>query len=211
MTDRPGDGKPGLLVLASTYPRRPDDPEPAFVHELCKRLATRFSVTALVPDAPGSDPDGVMDGVDVVRYRYAPRRLQTLVHNGGINANLKRARWKWLLVPGFVLGQYLAARRLLASRRIELIHAHWLLPQGLVAWGLARRNGPPYIVTSHGGDLYGLRGRLLLALKRLVASRSSGMSVVSSAMREEAVRLGLRPPSMEVLPMGVDFAARFVP
>ena len=76
--------KPGLLVLASTYPRWKDDHEPGFVHELCKRLAGSFDVVALVPDAPGADPDGLLDGVDVVRYRYAPRWLQTLVNDGGI-------------------------------------------------------------------------------------------------------------------------------
>jgi glycosyltransferase involved in cell wall biosynthesis len=36
------------------------------------------------------------------------------------------------------------------------------------------------------------------------------MTVVSSAMREEAARIGLQPPCIEVLPMGVDFRTRFV-
>jgi glycosyltransferase involved in cell wall biosynthesis len=36
------------------------------------------------------------------------------------------------------------------------------------------------------------------------------MTVVSSAMRGEAARIGLQPPRIEVLPMGVDFATRFV-
>jgi glycosyltransferase involved in cell wall biosynthesis len=206
----PAHQRPRLLVLASTYPRWRDDPEPGFVHELCKRLADRFDVTALVPDAPGADADGPLDGVDVVRYRYAPRRLQTLVNDGGITNNLRRARWKWLLLPGFVLGQYLAARRLLATGRFAAIHAHWLVPQGLVARGIARRGGIPYLVTSHGGDLFGLRGRWMTALKRRAAAGAAAMTVVSSAMREEAARIGLQPPRIEVLPMGVDFRTRFV-
>lgn len=200
--------RPRLLVLASTYPRWSGDPEPGFVHELCRRLATRFEVTALVPDAPGADPSGPLDGVRVVRYRYAPRRWQTLVQQGGIVANLRRSPWKWLLVPGFILGQYLAARRLLRHDAFDLVHAHWLIPQGLVARALG---GVPYVVTSHGGDLFGLRGRTLSAIKRFVARWSVGMTVVSSAMRAEAARLGLSPPRLEVLPMGVDLRERFVP
>lgn len=203
--------KPGLLVLASTYPRWAGDHEPGFVHELCKRLAARFEVIALVPDAPDADPDGMLDGVEVIRYRYAPRALQTVVPGGGIVANLRRSRWKWLLLPGFMLGQYCAARRVLRTRKIAVIHAHWLVPQGLIARRLARSHGVPYLVTSHGGDLFGLRGRVPTWLKQKVAADCAAMTVVSGAMRDEAARLGLRPPRIEVLPMGVDLQDRFVP
>jgi glycosyltransferase involved in cell wall biosynthesis len=200
-----------MLVLASTYPRWRDDPEPGFVHELCRRLAEHFVVVALVPDAPGADPSGVFEGVEVVRYRYAPRRWQTLVNNGGIVTNLKRSAWKWLLVPGFVAGQYVAARKLLRARTFHVLHAHWLLPQGLIARSLARQARLPYLVTSHGGDLFGLQSRVLNALKRKVAVSAAAMTIVSSAMRDEARRIGLAPPSLEVLPMGVDLHERFIP
>lgn len=193
------------MVLASTYPRWKDDPEPGFVHELCRRLTAQFQVVAVVPDAPGADASGMLDGVEVVRYRYAPRALQTLVNDGGIVANLKRSRWKWLLLPGFVLGQWWAMRRVMRRRHVDLIHAHWLLPQGLVA----TTAGVPFVVTSHGGDLFGLKGKITTRLKRYVASRSASMTVVSSAMAEEAQRIELSPPQMQVIPMGADLAGRF--
>jgi glycosyltransferase involved in cell wall biosynthesis len=203
--------RPTLLVLASTYPRWPDDPEPGFVHELCRRLTADFDVIALVPDSPGAQPSGVLDGVEVIRYRYAPRAMQTLVNNGGIATNLKRSAWKWLLVPAFVAGQHLAARRVVKKRQVDVIHAHWLIPQGLIARMLLRSQDIPYLVTSHGGDLFGFRGSALNWLKQIVASSSASMTVVSHAMREESVRLGLSPPQLSVLPMGVDLRERFVP
>jgi glycosyltransferase involved in cell wall biosynthesis len=199
--------RPCLLVLASTYPRWRGDPEPAFVHELCRRLTKRFEVYAVVPDAPGADPSGIFEGVHVIRYRYAPRHLQTLVNNGGIAANLKLNRWKWLLLPCFVLAQFLEAQRLLRRRRVDVVHAHWLLPQGMVARWLGR----PYLVTSHGGDLFGLRGRVLTASKRKAAASSAGMTVVSRAMQDEASAQRIRAPAMAVVPMGVDLRGRFVP
>lgn len=204
-------GKPVLLVLASTYPRWNGDPEPGFVHELCRRLAGRFDVIALVPDANRADPSGVMDGVDVVRYRYAPRRFQTLVHDGGIIANLRRSPWKWILLPSFIASQWWAAVRLLRSRQVALVHAHWLLPQGLVALAASRVLSVPYVVTSHGGDLFGLRGWLATTLKRRVVSAASAMTVVSPAMQREVERLQLGPRELRVIPMGVDLRQRFVP
>lgn len=204
------DARPVLLVLASTYPRYAGDPEPGFVHELCRRLVTQFRVVAVVPDAPGADPNGVLDGVDVIRYRYAPRRLQTLVNDGGIVSNLRRHRWKWLLLPSFMLGQAAAARSVTRSVSVAVIHAHWLLPQGLLARLLGRgRTG--YAVTSHGGDLYGLRGRMPMALKRWVVAGASRVSIVSAAMREELSRLGSPQEPACVLPMGVSLRERFVP
>lgn len=204
---------PVLLVLASTYPRWPADPEPGFVHELSRRLTERYRVIVLCPHAPGAKPRETMDGVEVVRYRYAPERWETLVNDGGIVTNLKRARWKLLLVPGFVLGQAWAAWRLMRRERVDVIHAHWLIPQGLIAallpWLPGRRVS--YVVTSHGADLYALKGRLLDGIKRFVARRAAAATVVSSAMRERLAALGVPAAHIHVLPMGVDLSERFTP
>lgn len=200
-----------LLVLASTYPRWRGDPEPAFVHELAKRLTKRFDVTVLCPHAQGALPRESMDGVGVVRYRYAPARWETLVNDGGIVTNLRNSRWKACLVPGFVLAQAWAAWRLRRKLRIDVVHAHWLVPQGLVAMaiqGVSRKN-PPFLVTSHGADLYALRSRPFQALKRLVLRRASAVTVVSSAMRDEVARMGPGAGKVSVLSMGVDLVSRF--
>ena len=178
------------------------------MHELCKRLTARFHVIALVPHAEGAQ-SGDIDGVEVIRYRYAPAKLETLVYGGGIAANLRRSKWKHLLLPTFVGMQWLAVKRLLRTRRIDAIHAHWLIPQGWVASKATR--SVPYLVTSHGGDLFGLRGKFLESMKRDVAEWSAAMTVVSSAMATEARRIGLAPPRLDILPMGVDLRERFVP
>lgn len=203
--------RPRLLVLASTYPRWPNDHEPGFVHELAKRQVDRFDVTVLTSSAPGAARHERNDGVDVIRYRYAPRPLETLVYGGGISTNLRRAPWKWALVPSFVAAQVGAARRLLGERRFDVVHAHWLIPQGVVAKSLGRRGSShvPYVVTSHGGDLFGFRGKLLQTAKRRVSASAAAMTVVSTAMRDEVTRIGLRPRQLFVLPMGVDLKQRF--
>ena len=204
--------RPRLLVLASTYPRWASDYEPGFVHQLARRLLDRFEVVVLTSRAPGASGHEWLDGVEVVRYRYAPRRWETLVYGGGIAMHLRQSPWKWVLVPGFVIAQLVAAARLARKHRFALVHAHWLLPQGAVAWMLQRlRLAPRYVVTSHGGDLYGFRGRLAQALKRRVARNAAAMTVVSSVMQAEAERVGLHPPRLKVIPMGADLQGLFVP
>lgn len=204
---------PVLLVLASTYPRWAGDPEPGFVHELCRRLTDRFRVVVVGPHAAGAKPCETMDGVEVVRYRYAPAALETLVNDGGIVTNLRRARWKWLLLPGFVLGLLWAVWRTIARERPVVAHAHWLLPQGLAlaALGAIDRRVPPFLVTSHGADLFALRAAPLQALKRFVARRAAALTAVSAAMRDEMVRIGIDASKVEIQPMGVDLSHRYTP
>ncbi|MDH5831318.1 glycosyltransferase [Luteimonas sp. M1R5S18] len=209
----PQDRKPGLLVLASTYPRWSGDPEPGFVHELARRMTGRFRVTVLCPHAPGVPVEETMDGVDVVRYRYAPEAWETLVNDGGVVANLRRAKWKCALVPGFVLAQAWCAWRLVRRRRINVVHAHWLVPQGLVAVLLSKlgRRGLPFLVTSHGADLFALRAWPFPAIKRLVIREAADVTVVSEGMLAEIAQLGGDRDRVGVEPMGVDLKGRFRP
>ncbi|MET4578314.1 glycosyltransferase [Ottowia thiooxydans] len=202
-----------LLVLASTYPRWHGDPEPGFVHELAKRLSGRFRVIVLGPHAPGAKPREIFDGVEVVRYRYGPEKLETLVNDGGIVTNLRLHRWKILLVPSFVLAQAWWAWRLCKREKVDVIHAHWLIPQGLLALWCRRLTGraTPFVVTSHGADLYALRAPALQTLKRLVFRGAHASTVVSSAMLGEVRNLGVNESTVSVIPMGVDMADRFVP
>lgn len=204
-------GKKTILVLASTYPRWENDHEPGFIHELCKRLTKQFHVIALVPDSVDADPSGLLDGVDVIRYRYAPKKLQTLVNNGGIVNNLKTFWWKWLLVPGFLISQYIMVRKILNKRKIDIIHAHWLLPQGWIAYSLSKNFNIPFIVTSHGGDLFGLQGNALTKIKKKVAENATAMTVVSQAMKEYLDQISINPKILEVIPMGIDLQYRFIP
>lgn len=203
--------KKTVLVLASTYPRWKKDPEPQFIHELCKRLAKEFHIIALVPDAQETDPNGLLDGVEVIRYRYAPKPFQSLVNNGGIVANLQTYLWKWLLVPGFLLGQYFTLNHLLKTRTIDLIHAHWLIPQGFIAQQLCKKYNIPFIVTSHGGDLYGLQGHVLTKIKKNVAESANAMTVVSSAMTIYLQEQQIYPKKLDIIPMGIDLTTRFIP
>lgn len=205
--------KPTLLVLTSTYPRWAGDPEPGFVHELSRRLTDRFRVIVVGPHAAGAETAEVLDGVEVLRYRYAPERLATLVNDGGIVVNLRRNRWKYFLVPGFVLAQAWRAWRLIRTEKVDVVHAHWLVPQGLVAAMLRCLPGlgVPFVVTSHGADLFALQGRWVHRIKRFVIRSSSTITVVSQAMRDRMREIAPGAGHVRVQPMGVDLQERFVP
>lgn len=208
-----GEALPTLLVMTSTYPRWRGDPEPGFVHELSRRLTDRFNVVVLGPHAPGALHSEILDGVEVIRYRYAPEALETLVNDGGIVANLRASRWKIVLVPALVFAMAWSLFRILRLRKIDVVHAHWLIPQGFVAALLGKftRRMPPFVVTSHGADLFALKSGLMKVVKRWVIRRAAATTVVSRVMRDKVCDLVGDIDNLTVKPMGVDLRHRFVP
>ncbi|MFH0934470.1 MAG: glycosyltransferase family 4 protein [Pseudomonadota bacterium] len=205
------DARKRILILTTTFPRWQGDTEPAFVLELSRRLAQRFEVTVLAPHCLGAAPKEEFDGLRVIRYRYAPEALETLAYNGGIMQNLRRARWKYLLVPLLLLAQATRASALLRASQYDLIHAHWLIPQGLAALWARHGEHPSLLCTSHGGDLYALARGIAGKIMRRVARKADFVTVVSEAMRRHVIEQGIAVRGLEVIPMGADLTVLFTP
>jgi phosphatidylinositol alpha-1,6-mannosyltransferase len=197
--------RPSLLVLTSTFPKSVSDSTPPFVFQLCSHLLPHFDVTVLTPAVRKAPEAETLQGVKVRRFHYFwPRSLERLAH-GAILESLSRSRWLYLQAPFLVLFELIAAFRLARTTRPDVIHAHWFVPQGIVAVLVGRILKIPVVITAHGGDVYGLRGRLLDALRRALASRCEAVTVVSRDMATklpEATSRRGEPP--RVMPMGVD-------
>ena len=136
-----------VAVLTTSYPRGPDDPSGVFVARLVEAVRAQ--------------------GVEVEVVSPATFRHFGLAYGHGIVGNLRRAPWKLLLVPAFLVSFALAARR--AARDADVVHAHWL-PSALV--GLATRK--PLVVQPWGSDvaLAPRLARLVLGRARVVVAAS---------------------------------------
>lgn len=196
-----------VLVLASTFPRWPGDKQPGFILDFCRHLPD-CDVHVLAPGAADATSAEMIDGVHVHRFRYAPlARWQTLAYGGGMLANVRENPLRLLLLPLFLGAMLLAAWRLCTRERIDVIHAHWIIPQGLVA-ALLRLLRPRtrLVITAHGADAYAFQGRIGRLLKQFALSRSDAVTVVSSQLQHDLTR-GFRFASEpQVEPMGIDLA-----
>lgn len=203
-----------ILVLTSTFSRWKDDTEPKFVDNLCHYLSRENEVHVIAPHAPGIPRQEYMSGIQVFRFKYCLEKWQTLAYDGGILPSLKQNPMRFLLIPFFLLSQCLLMLRLMRAHRYDIVHAHWIIPQGLVAT-LARPfapAGPALVMTSHGGDLFALRGKLITLIKRWATTRADQLTVVSKTMKSVAVKLQLKgEPQITVIPMGIDSHAMFCP
>lgn len=190
--------KKKLLVTASTFPRWENDTEPRFVLDLCRHMTDQFDVTVLVPAAPGAKEKEVLDGVKVIRYHYFPiHKWETLCYPGAIVPRIREKKVRILLVPFLLLSLYFHLMRLLPN--YDLVHAHWLIPQGIVQSFFKK----PYIVTGHGGDVTSLNKGILRRLKIRCMKKAGHVTVVSEHLRSQVQKLspGIEP---SVISMGVD-------
>lgn len=205
--------KKRLLIVTSTFPRWKDDEDPPFILGLCNRLKRDYTIHVLTPHYPGAEIEANLDGIHVKRFRYFFKSFEKLAYHGGILAKLKKNPFLYILLPFFVVGECLALIRLLRRIRVNLIHAHWLIPQALVAILACSLTGSkiPLLFTSHGGDLFGLQGILMNRIKRWVILKSDALTVVSKSMIKEVERIGAEHKRVHVIPMGVDLKKKFVP
>jgi colanic acid/amylovoran biosynthesis glycosyltransferase len=194
-----------VLVLTSTLPAVPGDGTPEFVLTLSQALAESFAVTILSPRVPLAPLRERQGDVAIVRFPYFPRRWEGLA-DGAILPNLKAHRWRLLEVPPLMGSFRRHALRLAREMQPDVVHAHWMIPAGMVAMSLKRRLGIPYVLTVHGADAYALQGRVFRAMKARVSREAHTVSAVS---RDIASVIGLPEAEAAALtvPMGVDVEA----
>ncbi|HZI64758.1 MAG TPA: glycosyltransferase family 4 protein, partial [Thermoanaerobaculia bacterium] len=84
-----------------------------------------------------------------------------------------------------------ALTRLLRRERIDLVHAHWILPNGYIAARAARRAGARYAVTLHGSDVFmAERSRLFGRLARRALRDAAYVTSCSAELRDRLLRVG---------------------
>ncbi|AHG90785.1 glycosyl transferase group 1 [Gemmatirosa kalamazoonensis] len=200
-----------VLFLTHNFPRHPGDVAGSFLLRLAHALRDQdVHVRVLAPGAEGLAARDVVDGVEVVRYRYAPRTFETLAYTGNMAADVG-ASWG---ARGALVGMLLAAarttRRESRRERADVVHAHWWFPSGLSATMPGALGGLPLVVTSHGSDVRLARStRPARPLVARVARRAAVWTFVSRWLRDEA-RAIAPIPDAEVIPMPVA-AERFSP
>ena len=212
MNNTVGDRKK-TLIMTSTFPRWQGDTDPPFVRDLALRLIDSCDIVVLCPHAPATKTREIISGILVKRFRYFFSRYETLAYGGGILNRFRQSRFYYCLVPFFLVGELAATIHCLITDRPDIINAHWLIPQGLIAV-LAKiiiRSKAPLVCTLHGGDIFGLKGSALAALKNFVLKQCAAVNVVSNAMAKTVTDYGIDSRRINVIPMGVDLKNSFIP
>nr|WP_277814769.1 glycosyltransferase family 4 protein [Flaviflexus huanghaiensis] len=186
-------------MLASTFPAKPGDGTPEFVSDLAVELAKTMHVRVLVPAVPGAPLRSVHRGVEIHRFRFFPRKWEDLAE-GAILENIRGKRLRALQIVPFFVSEIVCIARAIRSFRPDVIHAFWIIPQGLSAYVANRKI--PVLLTTLGGDLYALIDTPIRAVVKRIVGRAEHTTVMNEQMKAQLEQLGVSNVSVE--PMGAD-------
>lgn len=199
-----------LLIVTSTFPRWIDDADPPFVYELSRRLTHAFDITVHTPHYPGAGTTEIMNGIHVHRFRYFFSPFEKLAGSTGMLPTLRNNKFYYIVVPFFLLAQFFSLLLLVRRTRPDVIHAHWLFPQGFFAVIVKKIFKVPVMVTGHGADIFGLRSSIFKKIKQFTMHHADGVTVVSRALRNAVTPFLPAGTRIDIIPMGVD-GMRFMP
>jgi teichuronic acid biosynthesis glycosyltransferase TuaC len=97
-----------------------------------------------------------------------------------------------------------AFRRLLRSRSVDLIDAHFGYPDGVGCFSAARKLGLPVFITVRGMEVDALRNPALASQLLPALQQAAGCICVSHSLRDVLATHGVDPGAMAVIPNAVD-------
>ncbi|HEY2027320.1 MAG TPA: glycosyltransferase [Gemmatimonadaceae bacterium] len=195
-----------VLFLTHSFPRYDGDVAGSFLLRLAVALEHEgVSVRALAPAAPDLADHASIEGIEVDRFRYAPRALETLAYSGDMPEQVARSMGARAALLGMFAGELRAVIRATRATRPDVVHAHWWFPSGIVATLARRFTGVPVVTTMHGTDVrIARRAPAARPILARVMRRSAAVTAVSEWLADEAHELtGAARPIVAPMPVAI--------
>lgn len=200
-----------VVMVTTSYPRFPGDFVGTFMEPIAKGVAAiGHEVHVVAPWHPRITRARVEDGVYFHFFHYAPvEALNVFGYAAGLQADERVRAAAWAAAPLAMSAGWFKALRVAQKRRATMMHAHWVVPGGIIA--AVARPSLPLVVSLHGSDVFvAERSALARAGARAVFGRAGFVTACSADLARRAIALGAAPDRLEVVPYGVD-PARFKP
>jgi len=200
-----------VVMIATSYPRFPGDGVGSFMEPIATSVAARgHEVHLVAPWHPLIRRARVENGVHFHFFRYAVvPAMNVFGYAQGLRADTDLKVAAWVATPAALAAGWFKAMRVAQKKRATVIHAHWVIPCGVIgALAAGRRR---LVVSLHGSDVFvAERHGLLRAAARRVFERAARVTACSDDLRTRAIALGASAEAIETVPYGVD-SVRFAP
>ncbi len=179
-------------VLTHNYPRFSGDFSGAFIEALCQEFVRQEQrVTVWAPFDPAYQETGRQKLLDLRLYRYAlSDEAHTLGYMRTMQSDLALRRNSYWLGPAMMAAGMATVTREARRLRPDLLHAHWLLPNGLIGAVASRLLGIPLVISVPGSDAQVANANAVFrTLARFAMRQASLMTANSADLRDAVVAL----------------------
>lgn len=201
-----------VLHLATTYPLHVGDSNAVFVENLVEALAERgHDIEVVLPWHPDLELERPGRLARLHAFRYSPSaRWHPWGYAQALTAD-RSLRWDaYIAAVTASLSAARTVRKLVRQSSIDLVHTHWLLPNGPISAVALGKDSCPNVISCHGSGVFlAERHRWAAAAARYALARAAGVTACSRDLATRASALG-PGPEVEWIPYGVD-SARFAP
>lgn len=199
-----------ICFITSSYPRFEEDGNARFIRSLAEAQAALGNTVDVV--APYDPLVQIYDSpVTIHWFKYFPiNSLHIMGHTRAMAGDDRIRTLAFVLLPFFLLAACFRLWRVVRTVQAQVIHAHWVLPGGLIAAIVGKVARVPFILSLHGSDMYfAVRYKIFGGLARWVFARASAVTACSPELRADAIGLGASLQT-QLVPYGVD-TNRFKP
>ncbi len=205
-----------ICTLTHTYPRFPDDINAPFVEKLMENIARKGNeVSVLTAYDPEWNRKAEDHTVDLRTYRYIwPDSLHILGYSRTIEGNIRFRKRVMFLSPFLFMHAYNAFFRLVNEKNPDILHAHWLLPNGFIAGHVSRLTGIPLIIQTHGSDVFTAeKNALFRSMARYAAKHAHYIVSPSPDLTKRLGGIGIDTGKIGLVPNTVeaDFSSEVTP
>lgn len=203
-----------VLLLTSSYPSSTDIINKSFMTDLAGSLSKKsIEIFVVCPHQPSLPLYEKQKKVKIIRFPYwFTKSGQKLGVKGGIVASIYQSPVAVIQLIPFCICEFIIAWKIIKKEKIDIIHSHWIVPQGLIGAIIRLITGIPHITSIHGTDIHLVHShKLAYPLIRLITKYSNNITTNSShtcRLLQDIVRQNMT--KNRVIPMGI-FPEEFSP
>src|SRR5438874_728047 len=194
-------------MVTSSYSKYEGDVTAPFVESIATSVAAAgHEVHVLAPYHPELRHAPLEKGVQLHFFKYSPfRHLNIWGYAESLEADVRVKGAIYPLTPVVFASSLWALLRLTREIRFDIMHAHWVIPNGPVVAIVARLRRLPLVISMHGSDVFvAEQSRLFSSVARWCFRRASAITAPSEGLVQRAIALGAPPSRCHLVPYGVD-------
>jgi len=194
-----------IAVITSSYPRFKGDSTAPFVKSICDNLSLLGHHIAVVAPYDPAVKKTHNNKRLVTRFKYIwPDTLSTMGYGQAMINDNQLKLSSYFLLPFFLIAGIAALFQITKYQNSDIIHAHWVIPNGLIASIVSKLRKIPFVISLHGSDIFLARRNFLYRyITKWVFKNASGVTACSPGLKKIALSIETNQ-NVELIPYGAD-------